>query len=90
MGIHWVGRCRALSSPLEFQKSIFGVFSEQSRIARSRNKVIRMLFVLFLVQVICWGPWQFHVVYDAYVWYNDPLNEPVNTKTISSSRNPFL
>ena len=38
--------------------------SIQSRIARSRRKVMQMLFVLLLLELICWAPWQIFTLYD--------------------------
>ena len=40
----------------------FPYLSNQSRIARSRQKVIHMLFMLIIIELICWGPWQFWIL----------------------------
>ena len=40
----------------------FPYLSQQSRIARSRRRVIHMLFVLIIIELICWGPWQFFII----------------------------
>ena len=40
----------------------FPYLSHQSRIARSRKKVIHMLFMLIIIELICWGPWQFWII----------------------------
>ena len=37
----------------------FPYLSQQSRISRSRRKVVQMLYVLIIIELICWGPWQF-------------------------------
>ena len=54
----------------------FPYLSEQSRIARSRRRVIRMLFVLILIELICWSPWQFFYVceYIIYKFYRTSDN----------------
>ena len=65
----------------------FPYLSNQSRIVRSRRKLIRMLFILMIVQLICWAPWQASVIvpfhnlnvskwdfYDNY-WY--PKIQPI-------------
>ena len=65
----------------------FPYLSNQSRIVRSRRKLIRMLFILMIVQLICWAPWQASVIvpfhnlnvskwyfYDHY-WY--PKIQPI-------------
>ena len=40
----------------------FPYLSQQSIIARSRKKVIQMLFLLIIIELICWGPWQFFIL----------------------------
>ena len=40
----------------------FPYLSQQSRIARSRKKVIQMLFVLIIIELICWAPWQIYIL----------------------------
>ena len=40
----------------------FPYLSQPSRIARSRQKVIHMLLLLIIVELICWGPWQFFIL----------------------------
>ena len=40
----------------------FPYLSQQSRIARSRQKVIKMLFVLIIIELICWAPWQIYII----------------------------
>ena len=40
----------------------FPYLSHQSRLARSRNKVIQMLYILIIIELICWGPWQFYTL----------------------------
>ena len=40
----------------------FPYLSQQSRIARSRRKVIQMLFVLIIIELICWTPWQIYIL----------------------------
>jgi hypothetical protein len=40
----------------------FPYLSQQSRIARSRRKVIQMLFVLIIIELICWAPWQIYTL----------------------------
>ena len=47
----------------------FPYLSQPSRIARSRQKVINMLFLLIIVELICWGPWQFFILTE-YVMHN--------------------
>ena len=44
----------------------FPYLSNQSRIVRSRRKLIQMLFVLMIVQLICWAPWQATVIVPYY------------------------
>ena len=44
----------------------FPYLSNQSRIVRSRRKLIQMLFVLMVVQLICWAPWQASVIVPYY------------------------
>ena len=48
----------------EFRKAskAFPYLSQQSIIARSRQKVIQMLFLLIIIELICWGPWQFFIL----------------------------
>jgi hypothetical protein len=29
-------------------------------------------------QVVCWAPWQFHTVFDAYIWFEEPSNDVVS------------
>ena len=41
---------------------IFPYLSVPSRIIRSRQKAIRMLFILNMVHLICWSPWQFYTI----------------------------
>ena len=45
--------------------------SIQSRIARSRRKVMQMLFILLMLELICWAPWQVFTLYD---WITDYYN----------------
>ena len=40
----------------------FPYLSQQSRIARSRRKVIQMLSVLIIIELICWTPWQIYIL----------------------------
>ena len=40
----------------------FPYLSQQSRIARSRQKVVKMLFALIIIELICWAPWQIYVI----------------------------
>ena len=51
-----------ISFKLRLSLKAFPYLSQQSRIARSRQKVIQMLFVLIIIELICWGPWQFYVL----------------------------
>ena len=53
----------------------FPYLSQQSRIARSRLKVIQMLFVLIIIELICWSPWQLVVIFDFILYPNYDLNE---------------
>ena len=46
----------------------FPYLSIQSRVARSRRKIIHMLLILFLLELVCWAPWQFYLVFDYHVW----------------------
>ena len=53
----------------------FPYLSQQSRIARSRLKVIQMLFILIIIELICWGPWQFFVIFEFILYPNYDLAE---------------
>ena len=48
-----------ISFRLRHANRSFTYLSPQSRIARSRRKVIRMLFFLIVIELICWSPWAF-------------------------------
>ncbi|TRY80329.1 hypothetical protein TCAL_10176 [Tigriopus californicus] len=54
---------------LNASKNKFPYMSAQSRVARSRQKVIQTLVFLLVVQIISWFPWQFFTLYDAFVLY---------------------
>lgn len=54
---------------LNASKNRFPYMSAQSRVTRSRQKVIQTLVFLLLVQIISWFPWQFFTLYDAFVIY---------------------
>ena len=67
----------------------FPYLSQQSRIARSRQKVIHMLFLLIIIELICWGPWQFFTLceYITHKYYasNPPeVNRLFHIKTSQS------
>ena len=51
-----------ISFKLRQSLKAFPYLSQQSRIARSRQKVIQMLFLLIIIELICWGPWQLFVL----------------------------
>ena len=40
----------------------FPYLSIQSKVARSRRKVIRMLMILIVVEIICWSPWLIFII----------------------------
>ena len=61
----------------------FPYLSIQSQIARSRRKIMHMLLLLFLLELVCWAPWQFYLVFDYHVWkekQNGIPNENVNNQ----------
>jgi hypothetical protein len=51
-----------ISFKLRLSLKAFPYLSQQSRIARSRQKVIQMLFVLIIIELICWAPWQIYIL----------------------------
>ena len=51
-----------ISFKLRQSLKAFPYLSQQSIIARSRQKVIQMLFLLIIIELICWGPWQFFIL----------------------------
>ena len=51
-----------ISFKLRQSLKAFPYLSQQSRIARSRQKIIQMLFILIIIELICWGPWQFFIL----------------------------
>ena len=51
-----------ISFKLRVSLKAFPYLSQQSRIARSRQKVIQMLFVLIIIELICWAPWQIYTL----------------------------
>ena len=57
----------------EFRKAskAFPYLSQQSRISRSRKKVIKMLFALIIVELICWGPWQFFTIWQYIITHSN-------------------
>ena len=57
----------------EFRKAskAFPYLSQQSRITRSRQKVIKMLFALIIVELICWGPWQFFTIWQYIITHSN-------------------
>ena len=54
----------------------FPYLSIQSRVARSRKKIIHMLLILFLLELVCWAPWQFYLVFDYHVWKSKQSGVP--------------
>ena len=68
----------------------FPYLSQQSRIARSRLKVIQMLFVLIIIELICWGPWQFFVIFEFILYPNYDLAENYPEVRYSFSFKIFL
>ena len=55
----------------------FPYLSIQSKVARSRKKVIHMLLILIIIEIICWSPWQSWIIYQ-YIYYQDfdvPIEE---------------
>ena len=67
-----------ISFKLRLSLKAFPYLSQQSRIARSRQKVIQMLFILIIIELICWGPWQFYVLCEfIFHWIYDVENGEV-------------
>ena len=46
----------------------FPYLSHQSKVARSRKKVIHMLLMLIIIEIICWSPWQSWIIYQFNYW----------------------
>ena len=55
----------------------FPYLSHQSKVARSRKKVIHMLLMLIIIEIICWSPWQSWIIYQFNYWikYKDHPND---------------
>ena len=64
---------------IKLRKSIksFPYLSVQSRLARSRKKVIQMLILLLITELVCWAPWEFQIVFD-FVYYKQRWPEIVS------------
>ena len=62
---------------LKLRKSFkaFPYLSQQSRIARSRRKVIQMLFVLIIIELICWTPWQIYILIEFILRHTMGVND---------------
>ena len=52
----------------------FPYLSIQSRVARSRRKVISMLLILITVEIVCWSPWLYFVI-SQYVYMKGELEQ---------------
>ena len=48
----------------------FPYLSHQSKVARSRKKVIHMLLMLIIIEIICWSPWQSWIIFQFNYWNN--------------------
>ena len=48
----------------------FPYLSHQSKVARSRKKVIHMLLMLIIIEIICWSPWQSWIIFQFHLWNN--------------------
>ena len=48
----------------------FPYLSHQSKVARSRKKVIHMLLILIIIEIICWSPWQSWIIFQYHYWIN--------------------
>ena len=57
---------------LRQSKKAFPYMSVQSRIARSRRKVINMLGFLLALELICWFPWMMFTIIESIVFYYKP------------------
>ena len=56
----------------------FPYLSIQSKVARSRKKVIMMLLILLVVEIVCWAPWYISIIYEFHKW--EKISVPGNPK----------
>ena len=61
----------------------FPYLSHQSKVARSRKKVIHMLLILIIIEIICWSPWQSWIIFQYHYWINYSSDTPDEIPDVS-------
>lgn len=74
----------------KLRKSIksFPYLSVQSRLARSRKKVIQMLIILIITELVCWAPWQFQTVVD-FIDSSNTTEKLIEVSLLAKILSPF-
>ena len=63
----------------------FPYLSIQSKVARSRKKVIHMLLFLIIVEIICWIPWQSWIIFNLINWNKYKDTDPEEVPDVNQS-----
>lgn len=71
----------------KLSKSIkaFPYLSVQSKVARSRKKVIGMLLILIVIEIICWAPWMLWITFQYINFVKSEKSKVKNQKVIIKS-----
>ena len=71
----------------KLSKSIkaFPYLSVQSKVARSRKKVIGMLLILIVIEIICWAPWMLWITFQYINFIKSEKSHVNNQKVIIKS-----
>ena len=71
----------------KLSKSIkaFPYLSVQSKVARSRKKVIGMLLILIVIEIICWAPWMLWITFQYINFIKSEKSKVKNQKVIIKS-----
>ena len=60
----------------------FPYLSVQSKVARSRKKVIGMLLILIIIEIICWAPWMLWIIFQYINYITSDKSQVKNQKVI--------